>query len=127
MSEPDRKKPVRGPIAWMAGRSVTANLLMLVLLIGGIFMAGQIKKDVFPDFELDLVTVSIAYPGASPEEVERGTIFAIEEAVADLEGIKQVTSFAREGSGSVTIEINEGDIKHAIIDLYEELEELFSK
>ena len=40
----------RGPISWMAGRSVTANLLMLVLLIGGFVMAQNINKDVFPDF-----------------------------------------------------------------------------
>ena len=122
MPGPEKNRNIRGPIAWMAGRSVTANLLMLVLLIGGMFMAGQIRKDVFPDFDLDLVTISIVYPGASPEEVERGSIFAIEEAIADLEGIKQVTSVAREGSGTVTAEINEGedisriaqDIKNAV-------------
>ena len=64
----------RGPIAWMAGRSVTANLLMLVLLLGGLVMGQYISKDVFPDFELDLVSISLSYPGASPEEVERGTL-----------------------------------------------------
>jgi len=122
MPESEINKTIRGPIAWMAGRSVTANLLMLVLLIGGLFMGGQIRKDVFPEFELDLVTVSIVYPGASPEEVERGAIFAVEEAMADLEDIKQVTSVAREGSGTVTAEVNEGedisriaqDIKNAV-------------
>jgi multidrug efflux pump subunit AcrB len=54
----------RGPIAWMAGRSVTANLLMLVLLIGGFVMAKNIGKDVFPDFELDLVTITLIYIGS---------------------------------------------------------------
>ena len=67
----------RGPISWMAGRSVTANLLMLVLLIGGLVMGQNIRKDVFPDFELDLVSISLSYPGASPEEVERGTLLAV--------------------------------------------------
>jgi len=95
----------RGPIAWMAGRSVTANLLMLVLLIGGLIMGQNIRKDVFPDFELDLVTISLNYPGASPEEVERGTILAVEEAIQDLEGIKEITATAREGSGTVSVEI----------------------
>ena len=99
----------RGPIAWMAGRSVTANLLMLVLLIGGLIMGNNMRKDVFPDFELDLVTISLTYPGASPEEVERGTILAVEEAIQDLEGIKEITATAREGSGTVTIEIIEGE------------------
>jgi len=99
----------RGPISWMAGRSVTANLLMLVLLIGGLIMGQNIRKDVFPDFELDLVTISLIYPGASPEEVERGTILAVEEAIQDIEGIKEITATAREGSGTVTVEIIEGE------------------
>jgi multidrug efflux pump subunit AcrB len=112
----------KGPIAWMAGRSVTANLLMLVLLIGGLVMGDKIRKDVFPDFELDLVTITLPYPGASPEEVERGAILAVEEAIADFEGIKKVTAIAREGSGTVRVEIIEGedvsrvaqDIKNAV-------------
>jgi multidrug efflux pump subunit AcrB len=93
----------------MAGHSVTANLLMLVLLIGGIAMGYQIKKEVFPDFDLDLVTVNVAYPGASPEEVERGILLALEEAVQDIQGIDEVTSVAAEGSGRVTIEVIEGE------------------
>ena len=99
----------RGPISWMAGHSVTANLLMLVLLVGGFVMAQNISKDVFPDFELDRVTISLVYPGASPEEVERGTILAVEEAIQDIEGIKEITATVREGSGTVTVEIIEGE------------------
>jgi multidrug efflux pump subunit AcrB len=112
MTTPESSSPGtarRGPIAWMAGRSVTANLLMLVLLIGGLIMGQNIRKDVFPDFELDLVTISLTYPGASPEEVERGTILAVEEAIQGLEGIKEITATAREGSGTVTVEIIEGE------------------
>ena len=93
----------------MAGRSVTANLLMLVLLVGGFIMGQNISKDVFPDFELDLVSISLIYPGASPEEVERGAILAVEEAVQDIEGIEEITATATEGSGTVRIEIIEGE------------------
>ena len=84
-------KKYKGPIAWMAGHSVTANLLMMVLLIGGFIVGSQIKKEVFPDFELDRITVTVPYPGASPEEVERGIILSIEEAVQGLEGVKEIT------------------------------------
>jgi multidrug efflux pump subunit AcrB len=93
----------------MAGRSVTANLLMLVLLLGGLAMTVQIRKDVFPDFDLDQVTISLVYPGASPEEVERGAILAVEEAIQGIVGIKKVTATAREGSGSLIVEIIEGE------------------
>ncbi len=95
----------RGPLAWMVYNRVTPNLLMIALLLGGLFVSGQIKKEVFPEFELDRVTVSVAYPGASPEEVEQGIVLVVEEAVRGLEGIKELTSRAGEGSGSVSIEL----------------------
>jgi multidrug efflux pump subunit AcrB len=94
----------RGAIHWMAGHSVAANLLMLLCLVGGFFMMTKIKQELFPDIEIDAVMVSVAYPGASPEEVERGVILAIEEAVRGLDGVDEVRSQAREGYGQVTIE-----------------------
>ncbi|MDH3568226.1 MAG: efflux RND transporter permease subunit, partial [Desulfobacteraceae bacterium] len=99
----------KGVIAWMAGHSVTANLLMLVLLVGGFFLGFRIKKEVFPYFELDLVQITVPYPGASPQEVERGIILAIEEAVQGLEGVNEVRASAREGVGTVTVEMIEGE------------------
>jgi multidrug efflux pump subunit AcrB len=127
--------PGRGPIAWMAGHSISANLLMLVFLIGGFLMGSKIKKEVFPDFDLDRVTISVVYPGASPEEVERGILLAVEEAVQDIEGIKEITATASEGAASVTVEVMEGedaqqigqDVKNAvdrITSLPEEAEEI---
>ena len=99
----------KGPIAWMAGHSVTANLIMLVFLVGGFFLGYHIKKEVFPDFELDQVQITVPYPGASPQEVERGIILAIEEAVQGLEGVNEVRASAREGVGTVTVEMIEGE------------------
>ncbi len=101
----------RGAIAWMAGNTVAANLLMVVLLVGGLFMGLNIKQEVFPDYILAAVNVSVSYPGASPEEVESGIILAVEEAVQDIEGVDKITSKASEGSASITIEvIDRGDI-----------------
>jgi multidrug efflux pump subunit AcrB len=70
-------------------------------------MTTRIKQEVFPEFDLDIVTVTVAYPGASPEEVERGIILAIEEKIRGLEGIKELTSTAAEGLGSVNAELLE--------------------
>ncbi len=95
----------RGPLAWMVYNRVTPNLLMVALLLGGFFVSGQIKKEVFPEFETDMVSVSVAYPGASPEEVEQGIVLVVEEAVRGLEGIKELTSRASESGGSVNIEL----------------------
>ncbi len=104
--KPTRKEHwQRGPLAWMTYNRVTPNLLMLALLLGGFFVSGQIKKEVFPEFELDRVTVSVAYPGASPEEVEQGIVLVVEEAVRGLEGIKELRATAAESRGLVNIEL----------------------
>ena len=62
----------------------------------------------FPEFELDIVTVGVPYPGSSPEEVEQGIVLAVEEAIRGLEGIKEVTATASEGMGLVSAELLEG-------------------
>ncbi|MDY7035287.1 MAG: efflux RND transporter permease subunit, partial [Thermodesulfobacteriota bacterium] len=117
----------KGPLAWMADHSVTANLLMLLLLVGGLFWGSRIKQELFPDFELDRINISVSYPGASPEEVERGIILAIEEAVQGFEGVKETTASAREGSGTVTVELIEGeDIGRLAQDIKNEVDRITS-
>jgi len=98
----------RGPLAWMAGNSVAANLLMVVLLIGGLIVGLQIKQEVFPELEIEMVIITVAYPGASPEEVENGIVLAVEEAVQGLEGVDEISSTAQEGVGTIIIEALEG-------------------
>ncbi|QTA80812.1 Acriflavin resistance protein [Desulfonema limicola] len=116
-----------GPIAWMAGNSVASNLLMIVFLVGGLIWGTMIKQEVFPEFDLDIITISVAYPGASPEEVEQGIILVIEEAVQGLEGIKEVTSSANEGSGFVSVEALAGtDIQKLANDIQSEVDRINS-
>lgn len=100
-----------GPIAWMVRNRVTPNLLMVLLLLGGLFMGGRIKQEVFPEFSLDMVTVTVPYPGASPEEVEQGILLAVEESIRGIEGIKELTAWASEGVGRVAAEL-EADSDH---------------
>ncbi len=97
-----------GPIAWMAGNSVAANLIMAVLLIGGLLVGRTIKQEVFPEFTMDTVEVSVEYLGASPEEVEEGVVLGVEEAVQGLDGVDEVRSVASEGMGRVVVEAVEG-------------------
>ena len=66
--DPDQE---RGPVAWMAKNPVAANVLMLILIVGGLVtLAAGIKQEVFPEVDLDVVLVEVVYPGASPAEVE---------------------------------------------------------
>ena len=98
----------RGWIAWMTYNRITPNLLMLIFLVGGFIVALRIKQEVFPEFDLDMVTVQVAYPGSSPEEVEQGIVLVIEEAVRGLDGVKEIMATAGEGMGMVRIELEEG-------------------
>jgi multidrug efflux pump subunit AcrB len=106
--EQHKPSSLSGPMAWMVKNSIAANLLMILLLAGGIWSALRMQKEVFPQFQLDVVNISVGYPGSAPAEVEQGILLPIEEAVKGVQGIREMTSEAREGSGSVTIELVAG-------------------
>ncbi len=92
-------------IAWFAENTVAANLLMLVILVSGLIMAPRITQEVFPEFSTDMITVTVPYLGAAPEEVEEGVCIKIEEQIQSLEGIKKISSTAAEGAGTVVVEV----------------------
>ena len=94
-----------GAIRWMAKNHVAANLLMMVLILGGLIKGPKIIQEIFPEVSLDRIQVSVAYPGAGPEEVEDGILLKIEESLTGVDGIQQLKASAVEGAGSVTAEI----------------------
>ena len=67
-------------IAWFTRNGVAANLLMLLLVLGGAASYFTMKRELFPQFSLDTVVVRVPYPGAAPEEVEETIVIRIEEA-----------------------------------------------
>lgn len=108
--DPDELQDLKpGPIRWMTAHPVAANLFMLFLICGGLFLLWNTKQEVFPEFTMDKVTITMTYPGASPEEVEQGILLAIEDAVKDVDGIDEYTSAAYEGYGHVIAEIEDED------------------
>lgn len=98
----------KGVIAWMAYNPVAANLLLLVVMIAGLQALFGVTKEVFPSFPAEVLTITVPYPGSSPEEVEEGILVKIEEEIQDVVGIKELRSTAREGSGVVTVELYPG-------------------
>lgn len=106
----------------MARNPVASNLLMIILIFGGFLISFQVKQEIFPQFELDIIRVSVAYPGASPAEVEQGILLSIEDEVRSIDGVKRVTSSAIEGNGTVQVEMLTGeegtkvlqDVKNAV-------------
>ena len=73
-----------------------------------LFSIDGLDKEFFPSFPTETFTVTVPYPGSSPEEVERGIVLRVEEAVRDIPGIKEIRSEAREGSAIVTVQMNPG-------------------
>lgn len=90
--------------------SPAMNTLMVGILVLGTVCFAMMRREVFPEFQLEIVLVSVPYPGAAPEEIERGICQKIEEAVQTIAGIKKVTSVAAENAGSVVLELN-ADVK----------------
>ncbi|WP_413699916.1 efflux RND transporter permease subunit [Psychromonas sp. KJ10-10] len=101
-------KPSKGPIAWMVNNGVTANLLMLVFIIGGLLMSMQIRKEVYPSYPQNSIRISVSYSGSTPSEMEQGVTLPIENAIADIEGIKEIHSRVNASNSRITAELMNG-------------------
>lgn len=106
----------RGVIAWFAHNGVAANLLLLVIAVGGLLSLTHIRKEIFPEFSSDVISISVVYRGASPEEVEEGVCVRIEEALQGLDGIKRLRSIANENVGTVMVELLPGADARRLLD-----------
>ncbi len=105
-------------LAWFARNGVAANLMLVLIIVGGWLNVTKIRKEVFPEFSSDLISVTVPYLGAAPEEVEEAICARIEEAVQDLESVKRLRSTAAEGAGTVTIELLTGsNVRDALDDV----------
>ena len=94
----------RGILAWWARNSVAANLLMMIALIGGVIGFFSMQRENNPAATFPGATISMSWPGASPQDVEEQIIVRIEEALSDLDGVEEITATASEGSARVWVE-----------------------
>jgi len=106
-SSSDEHKPSRGLISWFISNPVAANLLMVVLLVGGGLSASNLQRQVFPTISPGTVVVTVPYPGATPAEVEEGITRRVDEAVLGIDGVKRVRSTAAENRASIVVETND--------------------
>ena len=95
-------------IDWFAHNPVAANLLMALLVIGGITALPRINQKSFPDIDVDVIQIRVAFLGATPEEVEEGVCIRIEEEIQGIAGIERITSSAAEGNCGVSAELISG-------------------
>lgn len=107
-----------GPIGYMVRNGVAANLLMLFMLAAGLISVNRLVQEGFSVLALEAVEILVAYPGATPEEVEESIVVRVEEQVAALDGVNEVTATAAEGLASVIVSLETGvDIDRAVDDV----------
>jgi len=92
-------------IAWFTRNPVAANLLMFVLLVGGLLAAYTVHQEEFPNINTQMVNITVPYLGAAPEESEQGVCIRIEEAIDGIEGIEKTHATAAEGVCNVMAEL----------------------
>ena len=97
----------RGLVSYFAHNPVGANLLMTLMLAGGLLAGLQLTAEIFPTINPGIVSVTVPYPGATPTEVEEGITRRVEEAVFGIDGVDRVLSTASENSGRITIELKD--------------------
>jgi multidrug efflux pump subunit AcrB len=108
----------RGLIGVFLRHPNAANLLMVLMVLFGVFSLAKIDTQFFPTIESSTVSVSIPWSGASAEDVETNILALAEPSVRYLYGVKEMTSAAREGSGSITLTFFEGyDMQKAVADV----------
>jgi len=108
---------MKGMIAWFASNPVAANLLMAIIVVTGLWSVSErIPLEVFPEFERDTVTIDVSYRGATPAEVEEAVLVRIEESIADLLGVEEITSTAREGNGQIRVDVQDGYEPRELLD-----------
>ncbi|MBU2430226.1 MAG: efflux RND transporter permease subunit, partial [Proteobacteria bacterium] len=106
---------------WSVDNRVSVNMIMVFIIVAGLYTVLNMRREIFPQFSLDMIAVTVAYPGASPEEVEEGICVKIEEQLKGIDDVKNMYSSSYEGVGSVVLELNTG------VDIREKLDEVKSE
>jgi len=92
-------------IRWAIHNSPAMNTLMIAVLVVGVVGLTRMRSEVFPEFDLEVILISVPYPGASPGEIEEGICQKLEEAVRAIDNIKKQTAVAQEGAGHLILEL----------------------
>lgn len=105
MDERDLKDVPRGvsPSNFGVRHPVPANLLMIAIIGAGIVFGTTLRREMFPEIRADRASVFIPYPGASPQEIEDGVVLKVEDRLADLDEVDELTTLVTEGAASIMV------------------------
>ncbi len=108
---------------WSINNRVAVNLIMIFIIVAGLITVLNMRREMFPQFALDMINITVVYPGAGPSEIEEGVCIKVEERIKGVEGIKRTLSSAREWYGSVTVELeSDADVGKVIEDIKNEVD-----
>ena len=118
-------KPV---ISWAIKNSPAMNTLLIASLLVGAVSMVVMRREVFPNFELEILLVTVPFPGATPDEVEEGICQKIESVVSNVEGVKKMTSVAKENFGYVILELSSNitDVQPVLNDVRSQIDQISS-
>jgi multidrug efflux pump subunit AcrB len=117
---------MKSAIRWAIHNSPAMNTLMVAVMLVGFISMFMMRREVFPEFDLEIVLISVPYPGASPSEVEEGICQKLEEAVRSINGIKKQTAVAQEGGGHLVLELenNISNVPKILADIRSEVDRI---
>ncbi|MCF6252634.1 MAG: efflux RND transporter permease subunit [Methylococcaceae bacterium] len=95
-------------LGFFAHHKVAANLLMLMMILGGFFALQKMNIRYFPSFDLDYITVNVVWSGASAEDVETAITIPLEQTLRSTDNLRKLTSTSAQGLASITLELVEG-------------------
>ncbi len=98
---------MRGIISAFARNRVFANILLILIVFAGMLAARLMVRETFPDFSLEIITVTVPWPGADPEEVEEGICIKLEQAILGIPGIRQYNTIAAEDMGTLVVQLQD--------------------
>ena len=101
-------EPRRDALRWLAEHPVAANLVMALMFISGLYAVSQLNTQFFPSFELDVVTIQVEWPGSTAEDVADSVTSPLEDAVRDIEGLREMNSRSADGVSNISLELAEG-------------------
>ncbi len=94
-------------IGLFAHHKVAANLLMILMIMGGVFALEKLNVSFFPNFELDFINIRVVWSGASAEDVENGITIPLEQSLKTIDNLRHISSTSANGVSAITLELNE--------------------
>ena len=99
---------MKGLVRYCVHRPVPVNLLMIAIILAGLFSAVSLRRQFFPEVDAEMATVTLPYPGASPEEIEDTLAIKVEDKLADLDEVDEMETTLAEGGGGIVVTFREG-------------------